>query len=127
MAEIKGMDAFDDVQRIIVVAAHPDDLECCCAGTLAKLIARGVPVISVNCTLGDIGAQEDTMPRVALASARLAETDGAARILGLTDTVNLGHHDGELLPDLELRAQLARLYRVTQADTLFTFDPWWAE
>ncbi len=125
MAEIKGMDAFDDVRRVIVVAAHPDDLECCCAGTLAKLIARGVAVISVNCTLGDIGAQEDTMPRVALASARLVETDSAARILGLGGTVNLGHHDGELLPDLELRAQLARLYRVTQADTLFTFDPWW--
>jgi LmbE family N-acetylglucosaminyl deacetylase len=29
------------------------------------------------------------------------------------------------MPDLELRAQLARIYRVTQADTLFTFDPHW--
>ncbi len=48
------------------------------------------------------------------------------RILGIEATINLGHHDGELQPDLELRAQLARLYRVTQADTLFTFDPYWA-
>jgi LmbE family N-acetylglucosaminyl deacetylase len=120
------MDAFDDVRRVIVVAAHPDDLECCCAGTLAKLIARGVTVTSVNCTLGDIGAQEDTLPRVALASARLAESAVAAQILGLADAVNLGHHDGELLPSLEVRAQIARLYRMTQADTLFTFDPWWS-
>ncbi len=126
MAEIKGLEAFDEVQRVIVVAAHPDDLECCCAGTLIKLIERGVTVISVNCTLGDIGAQEDTLPRVTLASARLAETDAAARILGLHSTFNLGHHDGELLPSLELRAQLARLYRITQADTLFTFDPFWS-
>jgi LmbE family N-acetylglucosaminyl deacetylase len=30
------------------------------------------------------------------------------------------------LPDLEVRAQIARLYRQTQADTLFTFDPFWS-
>lgn len=120
-----GMEAFDEVQRVIVIAAHPDDLECCCAGTLAQLIARGVTVVSVNCTLGDIGAQEGNILRTTLATARLAETDEAARILGLESTINLGHHDGELMPDLELRAQIARLYRITQADTLFTFDPYY--
>lgn len=125
MSAMKGMDAFEKVQRVIVVAAHPDDLECCCAGTIAMLIARGVTVVSVNCTLGDIGAQEGNILRTTLATARLAETDAAARVLGLEATVNLGHHDGELQPDLELRAQLARLYRVTRADTLFTFDPYW--
>jgi LmbE family N-acetylglucosaminyl deacetylase len=30
-----------------------------------------------------------------------------------------------LVPDLALRAQVARLYRLTQADTLWTFDPYW--
>lgn len=120
-----GIDAFDDVKRVIVVAAHPDDLECCCAGTLARLIARGVTVISVNCTLGDIGAQEGNILRTTLATTRLNETEEAARILGLESTVNLGHHDGELMPDLELRAQIARLYRITGADTLLTFDPYW--
>jgi LmbE family N-acetylglucosaminyl deacetylase len=29
------------------------------------------------------------------------------------------------MASLELRAQIARLYRVTQADTLWTFDPFW--
>ena len=122
MAEVRGMDAFEKVQRVIIVAAHPDDLECCCAGTVARLIACGVTVVSVNCTLGDIGAQEGNILRTTLATARLA--DEAARVLGLEATINLGHHDGELQADLELRAQLARLYRVTQADTLFTFDPY---
>ena len=126
MAGKRGFEAFDDVQRVLVVAAHPDDLECCCAGTIARLIARGVSVVSVNCTLGDIGAQEGSILRTALATARLSETDAAASVLGLEQTINLGHHDGELLADLELRAQLARLYRITQADTLLTFDPYWA-
>ena len=121
----KGLEAFTDVKRLIVVAAHPDDLECLCAGTLALLVAQGVEVFSVNCTLGDIGTQETGVVRPALAATRLAETAAAAGILGLRATYNLGHHDGELEPSLEVRAQIARLYRITQADTFFTFDPYW--
>lgn len=122
---MKGIEAFDEVKRLIVVAAHPDDLECICGGTIALLAERGVDIVSVNCTLGDIGTQETGIVRPALAATRLAETEDAARILGVRATYNLGHHDGELLPSLELRAQIARLYRLTQADTLFTFDPYW--
>ncbi len=122
---MKGLEAFEDVKRAIVVAAHPDDLECCCSGTVLQLIARGVEVFSVNCTLGDIGDSEGRLRRPALAETRLQETERAARVLGLADTYNLGHHDGELVADLTLRAAIARLYRITQADTLFTFDPFW--
>jgi LmbE family N-acetylglucosaminyl deacetylase len=125
MAPLIGIEAFAEVKRLIVVAAHPDDLECLCAGTLAMLVARGVEVFSVNCTLGDIGTQERGAVRPAWAATRLTETDAAAHILGLLATYTLGHHDGELEPTLEVRAQIARLYRITQADTLFTFDPYW--
>jgi LmbE family N-acetylglucosaminyl deacetylase len=125
MPSYAGLEAFADVKRLIVVAAHPDDLECVCGGTIALLVERGVEVVSVNCTLGDIGTQESGVARPALAATRLAETEDAARVLGIQATHNLGHHDGELMPDLELRAQIARLYRLTQADTLFTFDPYW--
>lgn len=122
---ISGLEAFDDVQRLIVVAAHPDDLEVLCGGTVALLAQRGVKVFSVNCTLGDIGTQDPSTMRPVLATTRLLEAEEAARILGIEQVVSLGHHDGELVADLELRAQIARLYRITQADTLFTFDPFW--
>lgn len=122
---LRGLEAFEAVERLIVVAAHPDDLESLCGGTVSLLAERGVEVFSVNCTLGDIGAQDPLLARPALASTRLAEAEDAARILGVVQTFNLGHHDGELVADLNLRAQIARLYRVTQADTLWTFDPFW--
>ena len=125
MDTVKGIEAFDETSALIVVAAHPDDLETMCGGTVALLARRGVTIYSVNCTLGDIGAQDPTLARPALASTRLAETEEAAGLLGIKQTFNLGHHDGELLPNLELRAQIARLYRITQADTLWTFDPFW--
>jgi LmbE family N-acetylglucosaminyl deacetylase len=122
---IRGLEAFDDVRRLLVVAAHPDDLETMCGGAVALLVARGVTVFSANCTLGDIGAEDPAQTRWGLATTRLAETEAAARLLGLAQTFNLGHHDGELEPSLTLRAQIARLYRLTQADTLWTFDPYW--
>ena len=125
MKEILGVEAFAETKRLIVVAAHPDDLETLCGGTTRLLAARGVEIFSVNCTLGDIGAQDQALARPALASTRLAETEAAAAVLGVAKTFNLGHHDGELVPDLNLRAQIARLYRLTQADTLWTFDPFW--
>jgi LmbE family N-acetylglucosaminyl deacetylase len=39
------------------------------------LIARGVKVFSVNCTLGDIGTSDSSQSRSALANLRLAETE----------------------------------------------------
>lgn len=124
--QVKGLEAFADVKRMIVIAAHPDDLEVLCGGTIALLADQGVEIISVNCTLGDLGTLEPTLERQSLATTRLAEAEAAAEILGIKAVYNLGRHDGELLPDLELRAQVARLYRLTQADTLMTFDPFWA-
>lgn len=125
-SKVTGIEAFEEVERLIVVAAHPDDMETICGGTISTLIQRGVKVFSVNCTLGDIGTQDAEVSRPALAATRLAETEEAARILGIEQTYNLGRLDGELVADLELRAQITRLYRLTEADTLWTFDPFWA-
>jgi LmbE family N-acetylglucosaminyl deacetylase len=123
---MQRVEAFEKVRRLIVVAAHPDDLETICGGTVSLLARRGVKVYSVNCTLGDIGSQDGNVTRPALAVTRLDETEEAARILGIEQAFNLGYPDGELMASLELRAQIARLYRHTGADTLWTFDPFWA-
>jgi LmbE family N-acetylglucosaminyl deacetylase len=122
---MKGLEAFAETNRLIVVAAHPDDLETLCGGTIFMLAQRGVTIFSVNCTWGDIGSEDGQQTRPSLAHTRLQETEAAARILRIEQTFNLGRPDGELVPDLNLRAQIARLYRLTQADTLWTFDPFW--
>ena len=125
MADYRGIEAFAEVKRLLVVAAHPDDLESMCGGTIALLVARGVEVYSVNCTLGDIGTPDGSLSRQTLATMRIEETGAAAKLLGLRAHYHLQHHDGELLPDLILRAEIAQFYRQTGADTLFTFDPYW--
>ena len=115
---------FEEVKRLLFVGAHPDDLETIVAGTIYQLTQRGVEVIEVLCTDGNIGTHDvQTFTRQSLARTRRKETREAAKYLGIKDVVFLGHDDGELVPSLELRAQLAKQYRVFQPDTLMCFDP----
>jgi LmbE family N-acetylglucosaminyl deacetylase len=127
MKTYQGIEIFNGVERAIFVAAHPDDIEGCAGGTLHKLVLEGVQVFSVNCTSGNIGTQNVEISRSRLASIRMAETDKAANILGIAEVFNLGYSDGELEPTLELRAELAKIYRYTRAEILFTFDPFWTD
>jgi LmbE family N-acetylglucosaminyl deacetylase len=115
---------FEDVKRLIFVAAHPDDLETIAGGTIYRMVQKGVEVIEVLCTDGNIGTQEtEKYTRKSLARLRRREARAAARFLGVREVVFLGHDDGELAPSLDLRAELAKQYRIYQPDTLMTFDP----
>ena len=115
----------NEIQRILVVAAHPDDLETTSGGTLALLIDRGVEVALLLGTDGDIGTHDLSFTRETLAAVRREETLAGAAALGIVDVFFLGHHDGELVADLALRAEVAGIYRRWQPDTVFTFDPAW--
>ncbi len=117
---------FGEVKRILVVAAHPDDLETACGGTVALLVERGVEVALLLCTDGDIGTHDLSFTRQTLAAVRREEALAGARVLGLQTVFFLGHPDGELVADLTLRAEIAHIYRRWQPDTVFTFDPFWA-
>jgi LmbE family N-acetylglucosaminyl deacetylase len=128
MAEERRFDVGqfgEDLKRVIVVAAHPDDLETACGGTVALLIAGGVEVVLMLATAGDIGTHDLALTRETLAATRRHETAAGARVLGLKDLTILDHPDGELVADLTLRAQIAHAYRRYQPDTVFTFDPLW--
>jgi LmbE family N-acetylglucosaminyl deacetylase len=115
---------FAEVKRLIFVAAHPDDLETIAGGSIHMMAQRGVEVIEVLCTDGNIGTHDTRrFTRASLARTRRKEARAAADYLGVKHVVFLGHDDGELEPSLKLRAQLAALYRKFQPDTLMTFDP----
>ena len=47
-----------ELRHLLVVAAHPDDLETACGGTIVLLIAGGVEVSLLLCTQGDIGTHD---------------------------------------------------------------------
>ncbi len=109
----------------LAIAAHPDDIEFECGGTLAKWAANGCVVHHLICTDGSKGTWDEHADTVALVDIRMEEQREAARRLGATGTVNfLGAVDGELTADLDMRREVARVIRETTPDVVFGHDPW---
>jgi LmbE family N-acetylglucosaminyl deacetylase len=106
--------------RIIAFGAHPDDCEIKVGGVATKWAASGHKVKFVSVTNGDIGHY--AMAGGPLAQRRTAEVKEAARILGI-ETEVLDHHDGELMPTLDIRKELIRLTREWNADIVITHRP----
>jgi bacillithiol biosynthesis deacetylase BshB1 len=72
---------------ILVLAAHPDDAEISCGGTIAKHISLGFKVGVVDLTRGELGTRGTV-------SVRDQEAKESSRILGLSVRDNLGLRDG---------------------------------
>lgn len=112
-----------DIQRAMVVYAHPDDAEFGVAGTVAKWARAGVEVTYCMVTNGASGSDDPAMTREKLRDIRYAEQRAAAKILGVKDCVFLGYEDGYLYPTLEVRRDVARQIRIHRPDVLMTMDP----
>jgi bacillithiol biosynthesis deacetylase BshB1 len=70
----------------LFVGAHPDDVELCCAGLAARLVAEGFQVGICDLTRGETASR-------GTAEERAREADEAARILGVARRENLGLPD----------------------------------
>jgi len=74
---------------LLVFAAHPDDAELACAGTVASAIALGKKVVFIDLTEGEMGTRGSV-------EQRRLESKASAEILALAARENLG------LPDCRL-------------------------
>lgn len=79
---------------ILAFAAHPDDVELACSGSLIKHIAHGKKVGIVDLTQGQLGSRGTP-------AIRLKEAEDAAKIMGLAFRENLGMEDGWFRNDKE--------------------------
>jgi N-acetylglucosamine malate deacetylase 1 len=85
---------------ILAIAAHRDDVELTCGGTLIKAVALGRTTAVIDLTRGELGTRGS-------AELRGEEADRAAQVMGLTARENLGLPDGGVLNSPETRAKLA--------------------
>lgn len=108
---------------IMAIAAHPDDIESWCAGTLACAIDAGATVQVLLVTSGDKGASDSNASPATVAAQREAEATEAARRLGVAEVVFLRHPDGEVEDTRVLRGDLVTWIRRWQPTVLFTHDP----
>ena len=100
----------DQIERVLVVAAHPDDIDFGAAGTVAGWTAGGVEVAYCIATYGDAGGFDDT-PREQMPVLRGAEQRAAAKVVGVDDVTFLGYPDGAVTVTLDLRRDIARQIR----------------
>ncbi|MHB8510163.1 MAG: PIG-L deacetylase family protein [Candidatus Dormibacteria bacterium] len=110
------------IERVMVIAAHPDDAEFGAAGTIAKMTAQGIEATYVVVTAGNRGG-EGERTEADLTRVREAEQRKAADILGVGEIINLGYDDGSLTPSLELRKDLVRVIRRYRPNIIFTQNP----
>lgn len=98
-----------DVERLLVVAPHPDDETLACGGTLALLADAGCVVHVVVATDGT-ATRAVSAPSAVVRERRRGETRRAAEILGARDVRFLGFDDGDLASrTTELADRLADL------------------
>ena len=100
-----------EVARILVIAAHPDDVDFGLAGTVATWTDAGAEVIYCIVTNGDAGGSDPAVSRADMVVLRHAEQIAAAKCVGVSDVRFLGYPDGRVEPSLDLRRDLARVIR----------------
>ncbi len=94
---------------ILVMAAHPDDAELSCAGTIIKHIKSGKKVGIVDFTEGELGSRGD-------AETRLQEAKQSSQVLGIHARENMGFADGFFHNDKEHQLALINIIRKYQPD-----------
>jgi len=101
----------EGVERILVVTAHPDDVDFGSAGSVARWTDAGIEVAYCIVTNGEAGGFDDSVPRATMAEIRQAEQRAAAKVVGVSDLTFLGHPDGRLESGIGLRGEISRVIR----------------
>src|SRR5215217_6569166 len=81
---------------IMAIAAHPDDIESWCAGTLIRAIDAGATVRLLLVTSGDKGSSDPQAMPAEVAAMREREAIVAGDRLGLAEVAFLRHPDGDV-------------------------------
>jgi LmbE family N-acetylglucosaminyl deacetylase len=114
---------WDEIQRAMVVFAHPDDGEFGSAGTVAKLTRDGKAVVYVVTSDGSKGSSDLNVKPEQLIATRQQEQRNAGEVLGLEDVCFLNFPDGMLVPSIELRKAITAAIRRYKPDLVIAQSP----
>jgi LmbE family N-acetylglucosaminyl deacetylase len=118
--------AHDDttgVERILVVTAHPDDVDFGVAGSVATWVKSGIHVAYCIATDGDAGGSDRSISRHDMAKLRQEEQRAAAAQVGVGDVTFLGYPDGRLVSSFDLRRDVSREVRRFRPDRMVCQSP----
>lgn len=116
-------DKLPTPDRVLVVAAHPDDIEFGAAGTVARWVTEGAVVRYLIVTRGDKGSDDPDADVPALTRLREDEQRAAAAELGVEGVDFLDEPDGQVEPSLALRERITYAIRSFRPEVVMTHDP----
>ncbi|REE02038.1 bacillithiol biosynthesis deacetylase BshB1 [Marinoscillum furvescens] len=99
--------------NILAIAAHPDDVELSCAGTLISHLDRGYTTGIIDLTQGELGTRGTP-------AQRQEEAQAAAEIMGLSVRENMGFRDSFFVNDESHQLALVEKIRKYQPDVVLT-------
>ena len=108
--------AADCVADVLAIAAHRDDVEQTCGGTLLRMAARGLRTAILDLPQGEAGTRGS-------AEERAQEAVEAAKLLGVGWRQALSLPDGAVENTLENRIQIARVLREVRPRVVIL--PYW--
>jgi len=112
-----------EVERALVVTAHPDDVDFGAAGTIAGWVEAGIAVTYCVITDGDAGGFDPAVDRADIPAIRRAEQEAAAAVVGVKDVRFLGYPDGRLVVSIELRRDISRVIRDVRPQRILCQSP----
>ena len=116
-------DQLPTPERVLVVAAHPDDIEFGAAGTVARWVEEGAAVHYLLVTRGDKGSDDPNADVEALVRLREREQRAAAEEIGVSSVAFLDEPDGQVEASLALREPITRAIRTLRPEIVMTHDP----
>lgn len=93
-------------------AAHPDDAELCCGGTIAALVNAGKKTGIIDLTKGELGSRGSV-------TQRKLEAKKASVVLGITLRENLGIPDGNIENNPSNRLKIIKVIRKYRPKVIF--------
>lgn len=116
-------DRLPTPERVLVVAAHPDDIEFGAAGTVARWIDEGATAHYLVVTRGDKGSDDPSVDVAELAVLREREQRAAAAEIGVSGVDFLDEPDGQVEASLRLRERITYAIRALRPEVVMTHDP----
>ena len=107
--------------NILAIGCHPDDVEICCAGTLAKCVKRGDKVTVAHLCTGSLG--HVVIPPEELVPIRAAEAREAGKLAGI-EVLDGVFGDLDIYADnAESRNKVVEIIQYAQPDVILTHNP----
>lgn len=114
---------WSNVQRAMVIMAHPDDPDFTCAGLAIAMARQGIEVTYMILTNGDKGNHNPEITRNQLIAMRKIEQRNAAELSGVKQVLFMGEEDGFLRSTRTLRKRVTREIRRIRPEVIIIPHP----